>query len=158
MIIHSSFSESLEEYVKLEIEYINTLFCIKGNIQVGEDNFPNRYLFDTGFQRAIVMDKDLRQKSNFPDKLPVIKESVLRNSAGTKFVNRVVEVDKICFDSACANQVPVQLLSTPNPARFETHILGNELLKRFNTIFDFKNGFVYMKQNSLMKLPYKDSL
>ena len=74
-----------------------------------------------------------------------------------KFVNQVVEIEKICFDKSCASQVPVQLLSTPNPARFETHILGGELLKRFNTILDFQNGFVYMKPNSLMSLPYNDA-
>lgn len=156
MIVHSTFSRNLEDYAKLDIEYINTLFCISSSIQVGEQTFSNRYLFDSGFQRAVVLDKELRQKSNFPDNLPVIKESRLRNGAGTEFVNRVVKVDKICFGTSCANQVPVQLLSTPNPARFETHILGNELLKRFNTILDFQNDFVYMKPNSLLTLPYKD--
>lgn len=158
MIVHSSLYRNLEEYTKLEIEYINTLFCINSSIQVGGNEFPNRYLFDLGFQRAIVLDKDLRQKSKFPDNLPVIKETKLRNSAGTEFINRVVEVDKICFGTNCAIKVPVQLLSTPNPARFETHILGGELLKRFNTILDFENGFIYMKPNSLMSLPYKDAL
>lgn len=157
MIVHSTFSGNLEGYAKMEIEYINTLFCIRSSIQISEQEYPNRYLFDSGFQRAIVMDKDLRLKSNFPDDLPVIKESKLRNGAGTEFVNRVVVVDKVCFDKICASQVPVQLLSTPNPARFETHILGNELLKRFNTILDFQNDLVYMKPNSLMTLPYKDA-
>ncbi|MEN0050955.1 MAG: hypothetical protein AAF806_28075 [Bacteroidota bacterium] len=157
MIVHSSIPDDLEDYAKLKIEYINTLFCINSSIQVGESKFTNRYLFDLGFQRSVVLDKNLRQKSNFPDTLTVIKESRLKNSAGKEFINRVVEVDKICFDRYCANQVPVQLLSTPNPARFETHILGGELLKRFNTILDFQNGFVYMKPNSLLSLPYKDA-
>lgn len=157
MIVHTSFSGNLEEYAKMEIEYINTLFCIKGNMHVGENNYSNRYLFDSGFQRAVVLDKNLTKEAKFPDDLPVIKESRLRNSEGTEFINRVVEIDHICFDNICANQVPVQLLSTPNPARFKTHILGNELLKRFNTLLDFQNGFVYLKPNSLMNLPYKDA-
>jgi len=157
MIVYSSFSGDLSQYSKSEIEYINTLFCIPGNIVIGANNYSNRYLFDLGFQRAVILDKNLRQKSNFPDDLPVIKESVLRNSQGTEFVNRVVEVESIFFDKSHASHVPVQLLSTPNPARFETHILGGELLKRFNTILDFQQGFVYLKPNSLMSLPYKDA-
>ncbi len=157
MIVHSYYDGNLSAYAKLEVEYINTLFCVKGTIKVGETEFTNRYLFDSGFQRAIVMDKDLREKSKFPDNLPVIKESKLKNSAGTEFINRVVEIDEICLSTVCANQVPIQLLSTPNPARFETHILGNELLKRFNTILDFQNSFVYLKPNSLMSLPYVDA-
>ena len=72
-------------------------------------------------------------------------------------MNQVVEINKIGFDNICANHIPVQLLSTPNPARFKTHILGNELLKRFITALDFQNDFVYMKPNSLMGLPYIDA-
>ena len=158
MIVHSTFSGDITDYSKSKIEYINTLFCINGTIQIGDRNFSNRYLFDLGFQRAVVLDENLRQKSNFPDSLPVIKESILKNSAGKEFVNKVVIVEMLCIDKSCASKVPVQLLSTPNPARFETHILGGELLKRFNTILDFKNGFIYMKPNSLMTLPYKDEL
>ena len=157
MIVHSSFSQSLDSYAKLEIEYINTLFCINGRLDVGERSFVNRYLFDTGFQRAIVLDRELRAENKFPDDLPVLKESRLRNSAGTEFINRVVEIDKFCFEEVCSSQIPVQLLSTPNPARFKTHILGNELLKRFNTILDFQNDFVYVKPNSLIGLPYRDA-
>ncbi|MEM6347536.1 MAG: hypothetical protein AAF927_26855 [Bacteroidota bacterium] len=157
MIVHTTFSDALESYAKMKIEYINTLFCIRGSIKIGGVEYANRYLFDSGFQRAVILDKDLRQKSNFPDTLPVIKESRLRNAAGTEFVNRVVEIDKLCFENHCLTQVPVQLLSTPNPARFETHILGNELLKRFNTVLDFQNGYVYLKPNSLMNLAYKDA-
>ncbi|MCH2213599.1 MAG: hypothetical protein MK086_00355 [Flavobacteriales bacterium] len=157
MIVHSNLDRNLDDYSKLEIEYTHTLFSIHGSISQGESNFSNRYLFDTGFQRAVIMDKDLRAKSGFPIDLPVIKESRLKNSEGTEFVNQVVEVDKICFGDACASEVPVQLLGAPNPARFETHILGGELLKRFNTILDFQNDFVYLKPNSLMDLPYADA-
>ncbi len=157
MVIHTNYSGDLSEYSKLRIEYINTLFCVVGAIKVGGQEYPNRYLFDSGFQRAVILDKNLREKANFPSDLPVIKESRLRNAAGTEFVNQIVAVDQICFGETCANQVPVQLLSTPNPAKFETHILGNELLKRFNTILDFQNGFVFLKPNTLMGLPYQDS-
>ncbi|MEO0899249.1 MAG: hypothetical protein AAFY71_22750 [Bacteroidota bacterium] len=157
MIVHTSLDRNLEGFAKMDIEYINTLFCIQSKLTIGEDEYPNRYLFDTGFQRTVILDKDLRKTSNFPDTLPVIKESKLRNGAGTVFVNRVVEVDHICFENQCLDQVPVLLLSTPNPARFETHILGNELLKRFHTILDFQHDFVYLKPNSLVDLPYHDA-
>ena len=156
LVVHDSLPEMSEGYAKLEMEFVYTLFCIKGHLKVGGKTYPNRYLFDSGFQRAVVMDKDLREAANFPDDLPVLKESKLRNSRGTEFVNRVVAVDDLCFGEVCTGEVPVQLFAAPNPARFETHILGNELLKRFNTVLDFKAGYVYMKPNSLIDLPYRD--
>ena len=158
MIVHTELPAVPEGYSSHPIEYSHTLFCIQGVIRVNGQEFSDRYLFDTGFQRALLLDKTLREQSNFPTDLPVIKESKLRNSAGTEFVNQVVHIDEICFDNSCATRVPTQLLSTPNPARFETHILGNELLKRFNTILDFQNDVVYLRPNSLMGEMYRDEI
>ena len=104
------------------------------------------------------MDRELRIEHDFPVDLPVLKESSLRNSEGTEFINKVVSVDNICFQQQCATNLPVQLLSTPNPARFKTHILGNELLKRFNTYLDFQNHLVYLKANSLINDIYQDAI
>lgn len=156
MIVHDSYENIPSEYAQLKIEYINTLFCVQGKMNVGKQSFTNRFLFDSGFQRAIVLDKDLIAEDKFPDDLPVLKESRLRNAEGTEFINKVVDIDNICFEQVCTEKVPVQLLSTPNPTRFKTHILGNELLKRYNTFLDFQNGYVYLKPNQLMNLPYSD--
>jgi hypothetical protein len=33
-------------------------------------------------------------------------------------------------------------------------LLGNDLLKRFNVIIDNRNGYIYLKQNSLVNEAY----
>jgi len=158
MIVHSEPIKIPIGYTKLEIEYVKTLFCIKGTAIVDNKSFPNRYLFDTGFQRAVVYDKEIRAEENFPSHLPVIKETVLTNSLGERFVNKVVNADQFCFNDLCLENVPLQLFALPNPARFKTNILGGELLKRYNTILDFQNDLIYLKPNSLVDLPYTDAL
>ncbi len=157
MVVHPGVENITEGFQKIPIEYTNTLFCIDATLSVSDQLFQNRYLFDSGFQRAIVLDKELRKKDGFPNNLTVLKESTLRNSRGDVFINKVVNTDQICFGELCADNVPAQLIVTPNPARFETNILGNELLKRFNTILDFKNHHVYLKANSLMSQSYTDA-
>ena len=157
LVVHPDINNLVDGYEKLAIEYTHTLFCIQATLKVNGQDYPNRYLFDTGFQRAIVLDKQLREEENFPTDLPVIKESKLKNSSGDIFINKVINSDQFCFANLCSENVPAQLIVTPNPARFKTNILGNELLKRYNTIFDFKAGYVYLKQNSLAPLPYADA-
>lgn len=45
--------------------------------------------------------------------------------------------------------VPAQLLTTNKPLRdTNIHLLGNELLKRFNTVLDFQENVVYLKPNT----------
>lgn len=52
-------------------------------------------------------------------------------------------------------KVPVQQITGNKPMRNRNaHILGNEVLKRFNVFMDNKNGFVYLKPNSLFNAEY----
>ena len=87
----------------------------------------------------------------------MIKTNQLRNGAGDIFVTKVVEIHSLSFEGQVIDKLPTQLLNRENPAGFKTHILGNELLKRFNTVFDFKNKIIYFKKNSLFEMPYSDA-
>jgi hypothetical protein len=58
MIIHDELPSHLEDYAKLEMEYSYTKFCIQTSLQVNGESYPSRYLFDTGFQRSIILDSN----------------------------------------------------------------------------------------------------
>ncbi len=156
MIVHSSLSKIPRGYTKVKMEYINSLFCIDGTLKVGKESFTNRYLFDTGYQRAILLDKQLNADDQFPQNLPAIKESILRNGQGDTIFTKIVNGDMFKLGKKKLKDVPTQLLVTDNPARFKTHILGGELIKRYNLILDFQNNFMYLKPNSLKKEKYAD--
>ena len=82
---------------------------------------------------------------------------IMKNGQGKEIPVLTVNNERLNLGKEVLLDIPVQLLATGNPARFKTHILGNEVLKRFNTILDFQNNFVYLKKDSLFDLPYKDS-
>lgn len=157
MIIHSSLDKKPKGYSRLKIAYRHTLFCIDGKLVANGNAYSSPFLFDTGYQRSILLDSTLRKTQGFPKDLPVIKESILRNGAGKIFRTQIVNSDQIKFGKYAAPNIPTQLLNTANPARFPIHILGNELLKRFNTILDFQHHYVYLKPNGLMDMPYTDA-
>jgi len=50
-----------------------------------------------------------------------------------------------------------EILNQSNPAGFSAHILGNEVLKRFNTVLDFKKDDIYFQKNTLIDLTYSDA-
>lgn len=76
---------------------------------------------------------------------------------GTVFLVKIVKSEAMQLGKFALSDVPTQLLNTPNPARFKTHLLGNEYLKRFNVFFDFRKNVVYLKPNSLQNLEYVDA-
>ena len=133
------------------------MFCINGSVKADGNKYHNRFLFDTGYQRALLLDSVLMQQQNFPKDLPVIKTTRLTNGEGRVFVTNIVNVERLDLGGAKAKDVPTQLLTTDNPARFPCHFLGNELLMRFNTILDFQENCVYLKANSRMDAEYVDA-
>ncbi len=156
-IIHSSLSKPNNEYINLDIEYTHTLFCIQGRLQIQNKAYKSRFLFDNGYQRTVMLDKEITEEQHYPkENLPVLKKVILKNGKGQEVPVLTVKNEKLFFDKLCLNDVPVQLLSADNPARFKTHILGNEVLKRFNTILDFQKNKVYLKPNSLWNDPYTE--
>ena len=156
-IVHTKLPAISKAYSKLEIEYTHTLFCIRGELQIKNKKYKSRFLFDNGYQRTIMLDTLIMHEQNYPKDLEVIKKVIMKNGQGKEIPVLTVNNERLNLGKEVLLNIPVQLLATGNPARFKTHILGNEVLKRFNTILDFQNNFVYLKKDSLFDLPYKDS-
>jgi hypothetical protein len=156
-IVHSKLATPAKTYSRFKIEYIHTLFCIQAELQIANMKYPNRFLFDNGYQRTIMLDTALMKEQQFPQDLPVIKKTVMRNSEGQEFPIITVNIGRLNLGKQGLYNVPAQLLTTGNPAPFKTHFLGNEVLKRFNTLLDFQNNYVYLKPNSLFDVAYKDA-
>ncbi len=154
-IVHSSLKKVKKEYQKFDIEYIRGLFFIEGELEHKGQKYPNRFLFDSGYQRTIMLDRELMQEQSFPkDELVVIKKVIMKDITGKEIPVLTVQNERLRLGKMALENIPVQLLSTSNPSRVKAHILGNEVLKRFNTILDFQNNLVYLKPNSLYNLPY----
>lgn len=156
-IIHSKLPKPSKDYIQLNMEFINTLFCIDGTLQIKNKNYNSRFLFDNGYQRTVMLDKQWMEEQHYPkEELTILKKVIMTNGQGKEIPVLTVRNEKLIFETLSLTNVPVQLLSSNNPARFKTHILGNEILKRFNTILDFQKNKVYMKPNSLWNEPYNE--
>lgn len=156
-IVHSRLPGIRKGYEKFEMEYSHGLFCIRGELQLKNKKYRNRFLFDNGYQRTVMLDEDLMKEQQYPkDSLEIIKKVIMHNGEGKAIPVLTVNNEKLNLGKYTLKNVPVQLLSTGNPAGFKTHILGNEVLKRFNTILDFQKNVVYLKPNGLYGVVYSE--
>lgn len=156
-IVHNRLNKPDKSYSKLPVNYSHTIFYILGELQIKGRKYKNRFLFDTVYQRTAMLDTMLMKEQNYPRDLKVIKKLIMHNGQGKEFPVITVNNERLNLGKFQLYNIPVQLMATGNPARFKVHILGNEVLKRFNTIFDFLNNVVYLKPNGLMGVPYKDA-
>lgn len=148
MTVHSILPKISRRYEKFEMEVLKEHFLI--NLEIAQDNqkIRSKFLFDTGFQKGLVLDNHLLTQQKFPtDKLHILKTTVLHNSNNEEIPLNTVNVQELWIGKYKIQNVSAELNTQKKPAGYETNYIGSEILKRFNIIIDFKNQIVYMKPN-----------
>lgn len=161
LVIHSALPENVatsKRFSKLKIEYFKDLFLVSCEIkQSGVEN-NNLFLFDTGFQRTAMLDSDLLAQEKFPtEKMTIIKKMIMKGAQGNEIPVVTSNLSSLKIGKYKLKNVPVQITTANKPLKDKNiHILGNEVLKRFNTFIDFQHNFVYLKPNNLYNEKYTD--
>ncbi len=161
MIVHSTLPKNVandNKFTELKILFFKDLFLIESEIKQNGVTNKDFFLFDTGYQRTAMLDNDLLKERNFPtEKMEIIKKTIMRGAQGNEIPVITSNLKLLRIGKYKLKNVPIQQLTKNKPLKDKnTHILGNEVLKRFNIFLDFKNNIVYMKPNHLMKDSYTD--
>lgn len=155
LIIHSSMPKDLKGYVRTKLEFIRSFVCTKGIFEMGDKKYAGDFLMDTGSDQAIILDSAWTARQNFTEGLKLIKSSTIRDPRGVKYETKLVLAPQIKVSDFSLSNIPTLVLGGKNPTGFEINFLGNDLLKRFNMILDFKNDYLYLKPNQLMNSKYR---
>jgi hypothetical protein len=161
LIIHSTLPKNIlkdKNFTKLKIEFWKDLLFVKCSINQSGVTNTDKFLFDTGYQRTAMLDNDLLFKGKFPiEKMDTIKKLIMKGAKGNEIPIITVDLSSVKIGKYNLKNVPVQLLTINKPLKdINTHILGNEILKRFNIILDFQSNVVYLKPNHLFDENYMD--
>jgi hypothetical protein len=161
MIVHSrlpAYVVADNAFAKLDIRYIDNVFLVKSTITQDKVANEHWFLFDTGYQRTAMLDGDLLREDNFPaEKMNVIKKAIMRGAQGNEIPVVTAALEALTIGSYKLANVPVQQQTVNKPLPgINIHILGNEVLKRFNMFLDFQHNVVYLKPNHYYTDPYID--
>jgi len=155
LIIHSRAIKVPKGYVKSKLEFIRSFVCAKGAFEIENKKYSGDFLFDTGSEQAIILDSAWVSGKNFPKNLKLIKSLTIRNPGGAKFETKIVLSPLFKINNFELTNIPTSIFESKNPAGFEINNLGNDFLKRFNMILDFKNDCLYLKPNKLINSKYR---
>jgi len=157
MVIHSALPAIAKGYTKSALIFMRSFVCARAGFTVGNKKYRGNFLLDTGSDQAIVVDSSWAAKQQFPRHLPLITSSVLRDPRGVQYETKTVRAPLFSINHYTLANIPTLMLGSKNPVNFEVNYLGNDLLKRFNILLDFKNDNLYLKPNLLTGLPYRAS-
>jgi len=161
MVVHSKIPKMVKKnphFSSFKIRYINDRPFIESKINQGGKIHSNWFLFDLGYQRTVMLDKDLLDADHFPtDEMQIIKKTTIRGTKNNEIPIITANLEKLKLGPFDLHDVPAQIVKENKPMRgINIHILGNEVLKRFNTFLDFQHDVIYLKPNASFNTGYID--
>ena len=154
MIVHTQlpdFIKHQKSYNGLELHYIHDYLCIDGTLQLENKKFSSTFLFDSGYQKTLLLNSELLKKQGYPlEEQRVLKETTLKNNHMQNISTMVIRNEKLILGKIRLKNVSAQVTTGESPTTIPLHILGNEILKYFNTILDFQENKIYLKRNKLL--------
>ena len=152
--VYSKLPKIKKGFVKSDIHFIQSLFCIEANINVANQSYKGNFLFDTGSNEAIILDSAWIAQNKFPDNQAVIKKSSLSDGAGRIYETTIVLIPQLVVNGFEINHIPTSKLGFQSPVGLGINYFGNKLLKRFNAIIDLQKDYIYLKTNNLANLSF----
>lgn len=161
LIIHAQLPTTVirnRRYTKLPITFFKDLLLVPSSIKQSGVTNKELFLFDTGYQRTVMLDNDLLKQGNFPAvKMPLIKKVVMRGAQGNEIPVLTTKLARLQIGRYTLKNVPVQRIMANKPVKDKNmHILGNEVLKRFNVLLDLRSYIVYLAPNHFYRTSYTD--
>lgn len=158
LIIHEKVPRKLVGYSKSALKFIRSYVCVTGEIPIENNVYTGTFLLDTGSDMALILDSAWVINQHFPTNLPLLKTKSFRDPRGVVYETKMVRLSLVRTTTLGLANVPAIMLGSKNPTGFSVNFFGNDLLKRFNTILDFKNDCIYLKPNKLTNLAYRENV
>ena len=161
MMVHSTMPKEIlqdKQYTRFKITYIKNKPFIESEISQSGIKNKSLFMFDLGYQRTAMLDNDLLREMKFPtEKMEVIKKVMMHGTRGNEVPVTTVQLQSLKIGNFELKNVPAQVMEQNKPMPgVNVHYLGTDILKRFNTVFDFQNNVIYLKPNHLYDVAYAD--
>lgn len=159
MVVHSKLPKTVKRNKtteKFKIKYFNQKPFIEAEIVEGNTKVKDWFLFDTGYQKTVMLDNELLSKQKFPvDQMKVIKTEMMRGTKNNEIPVVTSNLQILKLGKHELKNVPAQILASNKPMPgANIHILGSDVLKRFNTFLDFQENVVYLQPSRLYDVKY----
>lgn len=151
MIVSEVLPSNLAGYNKMLMNLEQGSMFIEGILNIGNEKYKDKFMFHSGYGRSILLDPKIAEKYSM-NNLKTIETSELRDSFNNVIKIETKEIPDVEIAGLKIMNVPLSIAA--QSSQIPMKVFGNDLLKRFNIIFDFQKSEIYFKPNSLWQMPY----
>ncbi|RKE81889.1 retropepsin-like aspartic protease [Chryseobacterium sp. AG363] len=140
----------LTGYEKVKLHMIDNYPAVESIIMVNDKEYSGFFGLDSGADDVLTIASPFANKNVLVTAMKTIGKATAQGSDGSVYEMPVVLCPAVQFAQKYLYNLPVTLSgSTEGIDSTEKMVgfFGNQFLKRFNTVIDFKNGFIYFKLN-----------
>ncbi len=143
----------LESYSKYPFFFDRGLMFVHAKLKINDNSYHNKFMIHSGYSGALLLNDAFASQHKIGDQLKVTSESQLKDSFGNVLLTKKAVLPELEFGGEEFTSIPISFFEG-KIGNQKYSVLGGELLKRFNIIFDLQRAELYLKPNGLMGLPF----
>lgn len=142
----------------MKLHLIDNYPAVESSITVNGKEYSGYFGLDSGADDALTIASPYARKNSLVNVMKTIGTATAQGSDGSVYEMPVVLCPSITFAHKFLYNVPITLSNSTegiDASEKMAGFFGNGFLKRFNTIIDFKNQFIYFKLNKNLYSEFK---
>lgn len=141
--LHNTLPRKMEKYDRLKIENQNGLLFVQAGCLIEGKTYPNKFLLHSGYSGGVLLDDAFAAKAGVDGKIKVTDESSLKDSFGHTIKVKKGVLPTFVLGKSRISNAPVGFFAGAIGSQ-KMSIIGGEILKRFNIVFDLAKGDLYI--------------
>jgi hypothetical protein len=153
LTVTESLPRKLKKYQKFELKYERGLVFIKAICKVGIQDFEKEFMIHSGYAGDVLLDDKFANENKIGEYIKITGEKKLKDSFGNTVVTKKGILPTLKIGKFELSDIPVGFFEG-TIGRQTISVIGGDIFKRFNWIFDAERKYVYLKSNKNYKVEY----
>ncbi|MEO0337858.1 MAG: hypothetical protein AAF242_01460 [Bacteroidota bacterium] len=155
LVLHQELPD-MAAYEKVPLILENGFLFMKGVSTLEGQDFPNQFLIHSGYGGTLLYDDGFVEESQIGKRIPITDQKELKDSYGNVIKTLKGALPKLSLGALEFSDLPVGFFEG-SIGRQKMSVLGGDLLKRMNLIFDVEKEALYLKPSKWKGSGFKDS-
>ncbi len=154
LVVHPSMPTLPDGATLLPFEERNGSLYVQSTIAFGETSVADLFMFHTGYGGTCILGTGFMSRFGNGPALDTLGTKKLSDSFGNVLLNITARIPSLTFADHEFKNVHIQVMD--RRSHFEDSVLGNDILRRFNSWIDFRAHRIYLKPSKAMGATFSD--
>lgn len=141
--VYDRVPEKAAGYRTLDLINEDDSLFVEADCMIDGKAYRNRFLIHSGYSGGVLLDDDFAARSGVDGKIAITEESALQDSFGNTIKVKKGVLPAFVLGGARVVDVPTGFFSGAIGTQ-KMSVIGGDVLKRFNLIFDVAGGRLYL--------------